>query len=134
MVAILGFAGGFNTTEISNLRTRDIVDNGSTVLVNVSSEKRNKTFLLNNETPEGSDMLKTCKKYMALRPAIISHDRFLIYLRKNGECTTKPVGVHTIAKVPAQIAKYFKKNPEEYTGRSFKRTATSLRTLVENVL
>lgn len=50
---------------------------------------------------------------------------FLLQIR-NGKCTTRRIGAHTIAKVPSMIAMVNGlANPKEYTGHSLRRSSAT---------
>lgn len=67
------------------------------------------------------------QKYMSLRPSVgLTSDRFFIKY-KNGKCAQQNIGIHSIGKVPSQIASYLGlPTPERYTGHCFRRTSATL--------
>ena len=66
------------------------------------------------------------RKYSSLRPKQSPHKSFFIFYR-NGRCSTQPVGIHTLSKIPCKIAEYLKLPiSKEYTGHALRRTSASL--------
>lgn len=108
------------TTCVEDCETHFLVK-----LVDTKTRKDRSFIILPGEL-ENLNLLEIIRKYIQLRPAAISHNRFFInYIRE--KCTVQPVGVHKIAGVPSVVAKYLNlDNPSSYTGHCFRRTSASL--------
>lgn len=111
-----------------------IEDTGSMLIVRLPRDKHNKlrNFIIENETNDGVNVVEVYRKYASLRPPHTPHDRLFVYYRC-GKCSTQPVGIHTIGKVPCEIAKYLGLEPEDYTGHCFKATAVKLRMKMDQI-
>ncbi|CAH1372691.1 unnamed protein product, partial [Tenebrio molitor] len=65
---------------------------------------------------------------MSLRPKKLSIERFFLRYAKQ-KCTSQPVGINTLSKVPSIVASFLNlANAEAYTGHctSMRRTSTTL--------
>lgn len=72
------------------------------------------------------ELLDVVRKYEALRPVNTKTDRFFLNY-KNGKCTRQPIGRHTIALMPKQIALFLQlPEAELYTGHCFRRSSATL--------
>lgn len=105
----------------------DVEDMGKYVIVTLRQTK-NLTTRRFTITDDGCSF-KPCmlyRKYVNLRPPGTESLRFFLTYR-HGKCISLNAGQHTIGGVPKQIAKYLGlKNPELYTGHSFRRTGATM--------
>lgn len=106
-----------------------VEDTGSVLIVRLPNDKHDelRNFIIENETADGVNVVEVFRRYVALRPPHIAHDRLFINYR-DGKCSAKPVGMPTISKVPCEIAKYLGMDPDDYTGHSFITSAVKMRT------
>lgn len=66
------------------------------------------------------------KKYAALRPQNVGHDRFFVNFQ-NGKCTKQPIGINKFGCMPKMIATFLDlPNPETFTGHCFRHTSATL--------
>ncbi|XP_031340500.1 uncharacterized protein LOC116168690 [Photinus pyralis] len=125
---IIGLAGACRCDELIKLTLHDIQDNGDILVVKIpdSKTKMQITFVITNETINGTSVHGIYRKYVSLRSAKTEHTRFFVNYIK-GKCTIQVIGKNTIAKIPYKIAKYLElPDAEGYTGHSFRRTSASL--------
>lgn len=123
MSLCFGVSGSLKRDELCYLTTDDIEDDGTMLLIRVMKPGATtwKSF-----TVENSEFYAIYKRYVALRPQNIRTNRFFLQCKK-GACTHQVIGVNKFGAMPRQIALYLNlKNPDVFTGHSFKRTATSL--------
>ncbi|KAJ8982862.1 hypothetical protein NQ317_002269 [Molorchus minor] len=98
-------------------------DLGNTLVVNIPHSKTrvSRTFPVITEA-----YIDLYRKYLALRPAYVNHQRLFIKYTSN-KCTIQPVGINIFGKMPTDIARFLKlPNSELYTGHCFRRTSASL--------
>ncbi|KAF2895724.1 hypothetical protein ILUMI_10448, partial [Ignelater luminosus] len=127
VVLILGVAGACSRDELCRISVDDIEDTGTIIIVNIPKGETNKerNFVIQSEN-EDLNMANVFRKYAALRPGAIEHQRFFLCY-KQGQCGIRPVGIHTFGKIPSDIAKYLGlNNPNSYTGHSFRRSSAML--------
>ncbi|XP_031331917.1 uncharacterized protein LOC116162438 [Photinus pyralis] len=127
VVLIFGISVACRTDELVNLTTHNVNDMGSSFIITLpfTKNKTSRTFVITGNI-DGTDFLHLIRKYAALRPETIQHQRFFIFY-KNGKCTTQPVGKNTLGKVPSTIASFLKlPNPQLYTGHCLRRSSTTL--------
>lgn len=117
--------------EIVALTKSHIKINEDSLIVDVPPTKTQKkrSFML----PEHSDPrlcpVKYLTKYLQIRKDKGHSRMFLRITSKNGvdQVFNSPLGIHTIAKYPTEIAKYLNlANPSLYTGHTFRRTSATL--------
>lgn len=112
--------------EQANLSVNDIEDRGSVLVVTIPKTKTNKKRVLTILDDDAISALAVYKKYAALRPGNVPHNRFFLQY-KNGACKIQPVGKNTFGGIPKTIATYLQlSEPERYTGHSFRRTSATL--------
>lgn len=127
VVLIVGVFGGCRVGELVAMSVDDVDDRGNVIVVNIPDTKTYKprTFTIIN----GSNCIYAIdvfRKYRKLRPDSILHKRLFINYR-NKKCTIQPVGINTISKLPEKIARFLGlRNPQEYTGHSFRRSSATL--------
>lgn len=110
------------------MRIGDIEDRGSILIIRIPDSKTaiQRTFVVDGKTTNDINVMEICRKYAALRPKNVGHQRFFVYYRA-GKCTTQVVGKNTLAKVPTAIAKFLgKENVDAYTGHCLRRTSATL--------
>lgn len=110
------------------MSTNYAADNGSLLCMKIPKTKHNtgRTFLVEDITRDGVNMLEIYRKYVSLRKPDTPHDRLFVCYR-NGKCTSQSVGINAFGRIPVEIAKYLGLNPDGYTVHCFKRTAVTLR-------
>lgn len=124
VVLIFGVNGACRTSELCNLMVHDVQDNGSFAIINLRNTKTKKDRIFT--VAEECNGYAFYKKYAALRPSEMKHDRFFLYY-KNNKCTSQPVGLHTFQKVPQFIAEFLNlPNSNKYTGHCLRRTSATL--------
>jgi integrase len=66
------------------------------------------------------------KKYAILRPNNVSTTRFFFNYR-DGRCSQQVIGINSFGSMPKTVALFLKlKDPEYYTGHTFRRTSATL--------
>lgn len=131
VAAIFGVFGACRRHELHKLGFNDVKEEGSVLVVRLLETKTHKTrmFTIIQEAG-GTSYVDICKKYIALRPKHTVNGKLFLYYR-NGRCTTQPVGINTLGKIPKDIATYLKlTDPHLYTGHCFRRTSATI--LVDN--
>lgn len=128
MVLVFGVMGACRCDELVNLKTTDIEDKESILVVNIVKTKNYKPrfFVVTGAEGKGFNGLEIYRKYAALRPKSLSEGRFFLTYR-SGKCTVQPVGINTLSNIPKLVAKYL--NLEDvnlYTGHCFRRTSATL--------
>lgn len=124
VVIIIGICGGCRGNELHNMRVDDFEDRGNVIVVRLPVTKTHiqRSFSILNDW-NGIDLYK---KYVAMRPADVPHDKFFVNFQK-GKCTKQPVGIHKLESVPKQVAEYLcLPNPNLYTGHTLRRTSATL--------
>lgn len=119
-VLIVGLAGACRKGELCNLMFSDIQDTGNIAIVTLrdTKTKKHRTFTITADC----DSYSYYKKYVALRPDNVQHDRFFLQY-KDGKCT---VGINSFSKFPQKIARFLDlPEPTMYTGHCFRRTSAS---------
>ena len=127
VVIIFGLAGACRCEELTKLTIDDIDDKGNVIIVTIKDSKNHsaRSFVITKEVNNES-FLNLYRKYASLRPQQTPHRRFFLNY-KHGKCSTQCVGINTIGKMPSNIAAYIGlKNPELYTGHSFRRSSATL--------
>lgn len=127
VATIFGLAGACRREELSKIMIDDIEDKENLVIVKISDSKNytSRIFVISDEINNGH-YLQLFRKYSNLRKPNTPHKRFFVNYKRRA-CTTQCVGINTFGKMPAQIAAYLKlKNPEEYTGHSFRRSSATI--------
>lgn len=127
VVTVMGVMGACRCDELVNLKTTDIEDNGSVLVVNILKTKNYKprSFVVSGAEGKGFNGLETYRKYAALRPSHLGEGRFFLCYR-SGKCTVQPVGINTLSKIPRLVADYLKlKDAHLYTGHCFRRTSAT---------
>lgn len=122
MVLIFGIQGACRRHELCDLTVDDIEDKGDMLLVKIPITKNDKprSFVVTD------DFYHIYKKYALLRPNLISTTRFFLNYR-DGKCLRQVIGINSIGSIPKAVATYLKlKNPETYTGHTFRRTSATL--------
>lgn len=125
MVVVMGVMGACRCEELVSLKTTDIEDHGSVLVVNIMKTKndRSRSFVVNGVEGKGFNGLEIYRKYTALRPSTLGEGRFFLCYR-SGKCTVQPVGINTLSKIPKLMANYLKlKDAHLYTGHCFRRTS-----------
>lgn len=123
---IFGIYGALRREEQANISVNDIEDRGSVLVVTIPKTKTNKKRVFTIVDDDLISALAIYKKYAALRPETVPHNRFFLQYRK-GACTVQPVGKNTFGGIPKTIATYLQlPEPGRYTGHSFRRTSATL--------
>lgn len=105
----------------------DIEDKESILIVKISGSKarRSRIFVISNS--DSIDYLSFYRRYIALRPKDEATTRRLFLKYNEGTCSNQVVGMHSIAKMPSEIANYLKlPDCHLYTIHCFRRTAATL--------
>jgi integrase len=123
----MGVSGASRCCELTNLKISDVEDRGAYLIVSISDTKtcvsRKFTIL---EEGFSINTVEKCRKYMSLRPKKLSIERFFLRYAKQ-KCTSQPVGINTLSKVPSIVASFLNQaNAEAYTGHCMRRTSTTL--------
>lgn len=124
----MGVAGACRGMELCQLLCEDVLDIGTSLLVNVRNTKNNKdrSFVVKNSHSSATDVVGLCRKYIALRPKSGKNKRFFVSYR-NGKCGPQPVGKNSFGHFPQKIAKFLNlPDANLYTGHCFRRTSASL--------
>lgn len=127
IVMLFGLYGACRRDEIHKLTIDDIEDKGTLLIVNIEVNKTDhpRSFVVSGEMG-GVNVLNLYRKYISLRKPETPHRRLFVFY-SNGKCSTQPIGINTIGKVPINIAKFLNlENPELYTGHAFRRSSASL--------
>lgn len=124
MQAVLGFGivGVCRGDELTNLKCSYVRDIGEEIVVQIPTTK--------SKVPKmnviGGEFTNIIRRYIALRPANATTDRFFLQYR-NGKCINQVIGKNCIAKFPKDIATFLGlDDPESYTGHSYRRTGTTI--------
>jgi Phage integrase family len=123
----MGIAGGCRCDELHKLTVDNIDDQGSILVVTLPDTKTNKPRIF-TVISEGMDVnhVDLFRNYARLRPAHAVDKRFFLFY-KAGKCSIQPVGIHTLGKIPQEIAKFLNlQNPESFTGHCFRRSSASM--------
>ncbi|XP_069701502.1 trichohyalin-like isoform X3 [Periplaneta americana] len=119
---IMGVFGALNREELCQMSLNNIQDLGTTLVVKIPNTKTNipRTFTIVGE------YLNFYRKYVALRPTNISHERLFIKYTSD-KCFNQPVGINTFGKMPSKVAEFLElPDPSLYSGHCFRRTSASL--------
>lgn len=122
---LIAIAGAFRRDELVKLSTKDVIDSGEFMQINIKDSKTNtpKEFVIPESSPGNRHVLNIIRRYIGLRNPNTSHDRFFVGYR-NGKCTVQPVGVNTFGAMPKRIAAFLNlKDVELYTGHCFRRSS-----------
>lgn len=123
VVLMFGLNGACRRAELCSLTVEDIEDTGTMLVVTLhdTKTKKKRVFTVGSEC-NGYDIYH---KYFRLRPKTVKHNRVFLFYR-NGKCTVQPVGIHTFAKMPQNIAEYLKlPDASSYTGHCLRRTSAT---------
>ncbi|KAJ8974132.1 hypothetical protein NQ317_004498 [Molorchus minor] len=123
LVAVMGLLGACRCEELCQMSLNNIEDLGNALVVNIPDSKTrvSRTFTVITET-----YIDLYRKYLALRPAHVNHQRLFIKYTSN-KCTIQLVGINIFGKMPTDIARFLKlPNSKLYTGHCFRRTSASL--------
>lgn len=79
VVIVMGILGGCRCDELVNLKTTDIEDNRSLLVVNILKTENYKpwSFVVSGVEGKGSNGLEIYLTYLALRPALLGEEWFL---------------------------------------------------------
>ncbi|XP_008546629.1 uncharacterized protein LOC103570614 [Microplitis demolitor] len=123
VIMIFGIVGACRKPELCNLTVRDIVDNGTSLVVTTPATmgiQRMREFTIDG------DFYTMVKMYLDLRPKDVKINRIFLNYQK-GKCTQQPIGINKIGGVPRKIARFLKlPDADKYTGHCFRRTSTEL--------
>lgn len=125
---MIAIAGACRIDELKKMAVNDIQEKGNVLVFKIPDSKtgRSRSFTVTDKMCEGVNPITIYRKYRSLRPAHTPHNFLFIFYRL-GKCSTQPVGIHTIGKIPSLIATYLKlSEPKMYTGHCFRRTSASL--------
>ena len=125
---IIGIGGACRKAELTFLRVGDVSDEDSHFVVKIPNTKTKVTreFVITEGNIEGQNFLDLIRKYIALRPRNVKHDRFFVKYT-NGTCGVQPVGINTVGSLPKAIAQFLKlPNPALFTGHCFRRSSATL--------
>lgn len=128
MVVVMGVMGACRCDELVNLKTTEIEDKGSILIVNILKTKnyKSRSFVVTDAEGSGFNGLAIYRKYAVLRPKSLGEGRFFLCYR-SGKCTLQPVGINTLSKIPKLVASYLNlKDAHLYTGHCFRRTSATL--------
>ncbi|KAJ8972906.1 hypothetical protein NQ317_001577 [Molorchus minor] len=103
VIAVMGILGGCRREELCQMSLNNIEDLENTLVVNIPDSKTrvSRTFTVITET-----YIDLYRKYLALRPAHVNHQRLFIKHPSN-KCTIQPVGINIFGKMPADIARNY---------------------------
>lgn len=127
VIAIFGVHGATRSNELHKLGVSNVDDRKSVIVVSLfdTKTKQDRSFCITDKECEVS-FLEIVRKYIALRPKNVPHNKFFVNYRQK-KCTTQPVGINTIYKIPKKIADFLKlPNSEMYTGHCFRRSAATM--------
>lgn len=127
VATIFGLAGACRREELCKIMVDHIEDKGNLIVVKIPDSKNNtsRIFVVSNETNKGH-YLQLYHKYANLRKPSTPHKRFFV-LYQQGTCGTQCIGINSFGKMPSKIAAYLQlKNPEHYTGHSFRRSSATM--------
>jgi integrase len=114
--------GACRRHELCDLTVNDIEDKGDMLLVKIPKTKNDKprSFVVTD------NFYHIYKKYAILRPNNVSTTRFFLNYR-DGRCSQQVIGINTFGSMPKTVALFLKlKDPESYTGHTFRRTSATL--------
>lgn len=88
----MGICGALRGAELVNVRINDITRQGNLFVVDVPKTKTDlpRRFVISHE------FVNHITKYMNLRPATVSSNRFFLTYR-NSRCTVQPIGKNSFA-------------------------------------
>lgn len=110
-------AGG--ATEQTKLTINDVNEHGDVILIKQTSERRKDIRLVTIE----KQYAPYVRKYMNLRPATTTTDRFFLKY-ENGQCTTDAVGRTKLLAIPKVIASFLKlPDADSYSSKSIRRSS-----------
>lgn len=125
---IIGIAGACRKSELTYLRTENVLDEQSHFRVSIPNTHANliREFVITQTDIEGVNSVEMIRRYMSLRPGHVHHNRFFIKYY-NGRCSVQPVGINTFGIIPKRIAEAIGlPNPDSYTGHCFRRSSATL--------
>lgn len=113
-------SGACRSQELVQLKIEDI-KSGLLVKIHHTKTKKSRSF-----TVMGENILKTYRKYLALRPKNFNERRLFIKYQ-DGVCQRQVVGIHKISSIPQEVAKYLNlENVNEYSGHCLRRSSATL--------
>ncbi|KAJ6639274.1 hypothetical protein Bhyg_12017 [Pseudolycoriella hygida] len=121
---IIGIGGACRKIEMLKLTTDEVFDNGDHVLVSIVDTKNYepRQFMVTAGSVNQVDLLAILRRYIALRPKNVSHNRFFVGYR-SGKCINQPVGINSFASMPQKIATFLGlTNIKSFTGHCFRRS------------
>lgn len=127
VIAIFGVHGATRSDELHKLEVSNVDDRKSVIVVSLfdTKTKQNRSFCITDKEC-GVSFLEVVRKYIALRPENVPHNKFFVNYRQR-KCTTQPVGINTIYKIPKKIADFLElPNSEMYTGHCFRRSGATM--------
>lgn len=117
-----GICGALRSDELTNLKFKDVEDNGNKY---ISVVRDTKTYI-DRQFIIGNHFYEIVKKYINMSPSENFTDRFFIVYR-NGKCIRQVNGKNKIGEVPKVIATFLNlPDPKSYTEHCFRRTAATL--------
>lgn len=127
VATVFGIAGACRREELANLTLDDIEEKDDVLITTIleTKTKVSRKFIVVDPDKE-IGYISLYEKYKSLRPVDTPHRRFFVLYRQ-GKCTKQCVGINTIGKMPANIARYLKlPNSELYTGHCFRRSSATM--------
>lgn len=127
VVAIMGLYGACRSDELYKLEISNVVDRKTVIIVSLidTKTKKDRSFCITDKDC-GLSVLEIVRKYVALRPENVPHNKFFINYRQQ-KCTIQPIGINTFYKVPKKVADFLElPNSETYTGHCFRRSAATM--------
>ncbi|KAK4875561.1 hypothetical protein RN001_011983 [Aquatica leii] len=127
MVMVMGVISALRCDELVNLKTSDIDNKGSILVISVPKTKNYKprSFVVTGAERRGFNGLQIYRKYSALRPSVLGQGRFFLCYRSR-KCTVQPVGINTLSNILKLVANYLQlKDANLYTGHCFRRTSAT---------
>ncbi|XP_033222470.1 uncharacterized protein LOC117176340 [Belonocnema kinseyi] len=121
-ILVFGISGACYTNELINITSKDIEKQGEIYLVRIPKAQNSapRTFKIIGE------FAKIVQKYVDLRPANTTSDRFFLNFQNN-RCTNQVIGMNKFGKTPQKIAEYLGLDDAKlYTGHCFRRTSANL--------
>jgi integrase len=127
VAVIFGIAGACRREELTNMDVKDVVFYDDHVMVTIPDTKTHKprTFAVVSVAGNVVDPVAIIRQYNELRPKDIKSTRFFFKYVK-GKGVAQVVGIHTMGKIPHDIATFLAlENPENFTGHAFRRSSAS---------
>ncbi|KAJ3661338.1 hypothetical protein Zmor_005737 [Zophobas morio] len=122
VICVMGVAGACRTDELCNMKMKDIIVKEDIIIVNIPTSKNGASRKFVVIEPLWTEIIR---KYTSKRPTP-DMPKLLIGFRGD-KPTRQNIGHNTISKTPNTIAKFLGlKNPDQYTGHSFRRTSATI--------